>query len=120
MSEQKGQLMFQPTLEKGPARVLFYSLRETVKQLTKADLRGRPERKAKLEFHHSKRSQDEICRAAIARLGPRKAAQAGRLMAALLEAYIAEHGPYEKAGKWVTGKQHRAETARQAAERSRG
>ncbi|HVP49731.1 MAG TPA: hypothetical protein VMT56_00765 [Candidatus Bathyarchaeia archaeon] len=116
--KQKPVGMFQPTLGKGPARVLFFSLRETVKNLTKMDLRGRPERKSKpkLEYHHSKRSQDELCHAAIAKLGPEKAAEAGRLLVELLEAYIKEHGPYETAGEWLPHDKHAAANRLQAAE----
>jgi hypothetical protein len=115
--KQKPVGMFQPTLGKGPARVLFFALRETVKNLTKMDLRKSPERKGHLEYHHSKRSQDELCHAAIAKLGPEKAAEAGRLLVELLEAYIEEHGPYETAGRWLTRKEHQDETGRQAAEK---
>jgi len=115
--KQKPVGMFQPTLGKGPARVLFFALRETVKNLTKMDLRGRPERKDHLEYHHTPRSQDELCQAAIAKLGPEKADAAGRLLVELLEAYIAEHGPYERAGRWLTHDQHVEENRRQAAER---
>ncbi|MGA2363069.1 MAG: hypothetical protein ABSG73_11490 [Candidatus Aminicenantales bacterium] len=115
--KQKPSGMFQPTLGKGPARVLFFTLRETVKNLTKMDLRKAPERKDHLEYHHSKKSQDELCRAAIARLGPEKAAEAGRLLVELLEAYIEEHGPYETAGEWLPHDKHVEANRRQAAER---
>ena len=112
--------MFQPTVGQGPDRILFFALRETVKNLQKADLKNSPERRAGLEYHHKKRTQDELCRAAIASLGPRKAARLGRLFAELLEIYVAEHGPYEKAGAWLTHEKHRAETRRQAAKRAAG
>jgi hypothetical protein len=112
--------MFQPTLGRGPARVLFFALRETVKNLQKADLRNSPERRARLEYHHKKRTQDEICRAAIARLGTKKAAELGRLFTELLKIYVAEHGPYEKAGTWLTHGKHAEETRRQTTKRVAG
>jgi hypothetical protein len=117
--ERKAVEMFHPTLSRGPARVLFFALRETVKNLTKMDLRKFPERKReeKLEYHHSTRSQDELCRAAIAKLGPEKAAEAGRLLVELLEAYLAEHGPYDEAGEWLPHDKHVEANRRQAAER---
>lgn len=70
--------MFQPTLSQSPRRVLKFFLRETVKTLIKTDLRNAPEKKAGKQYHHSRKTQDELCNTSNERYGEKRAAKLGK------------------------------------------